>query len=70
MCGECEGLLKRREEAVEQRSQPPLLVQMYDRLKSLMTEAGKVFPSYCRMAQSLKSDTLPFLSSPFLTRVE
>lgn len=54
ICRECKGLLDRRDEQMEQRAQSPHLVQMYERLRSLIADAAAVFPSYCLMAESLK----------------
>uniref|UniRef100_A0A914UUN0 FYVE-type domain-containing protein n=1 Tax=Plectus sambesii TaxID=2011161 RepID=A0A914UUN0_9BILA len=53
ICAACKGLLDRRDQMMDQRATPPLVVQMYDRLRSLMTDAANVYPSYCRMAESL-----------------
>ena len=54
ICATCKSLLDKRDQMMDQRATPPLVVQMYERLRSLMTDAGNVYPSYCRMAESLK----------------
>jgi hypothetical protein len=54
VCSRCKQLLERRDAAMELRQSPPILVQMYERLSLLIDELSRLYPSYCRMADSLK----------------
>ncbi|TMS38229.1 hypothetical protein L596_004998 [Steinernema carpocapsae] len=53
MCGNCKGLLDRRDEQMDQRSSPPIIVQFYDQLCAHIAHMHKVESSYVRMAESL-----------------
>ncbi len=46
LCRDCEQSLSRRDEQMELRAQPPIIQQMYERLKGLMVDAGNIYPNY------------------------
>lgn len=54
VCPRCKQLLERRDTAMDLRQSPPVFVQFYDRLRLQIDELRGVYPSYCRMADSLK----------------
>jgi hypothetical protein len=54
VCPRCKQLLERRDTAMDLRQSPPVFVQFYDRLRIQIDELRGVYPSYCRMADSLK----------------
>lgn len=54
-CNECRFLLERRDEQMTQRSIRPVIVQLYDRIRSYMQEAEQILPSYTQMAISLNA---------------
>uniref|UniRef100_A0A1I7YS96 FYVE-type domain-containing protein n=1 Tax=Steinernema glaseri TaxID=37863 RepID=A0A1I7YS96_9BILA len=55
MCGNCKGLLDRRDEQMDQATSPPIIVQFYDQLCAMINQVHKLESSYVRMAESLNA---------------
>ncbi|KAK0398622.1 hypothetical protein QR680_002678 [Steinernema hermaphroditum] len=55
MCGNCKGLLDRRDEQMDQRTSPPIIVQFYDQLCAMIDQMHKLESSYVRIAESLRA---------------
>lgn len=54
-CDECRFLLERRDEQMSQRTIKPVIVQLYERVRTYMNEAEQVLPLYSQMANSLNA---------------
>ena len=53
VCGRCKSLLDRRDEQMERGSEASVVVVLYDRLRSLISQATQLLPTYQRMAHSI-----------------
>lgn len=60
ICRRCETLLKRHDQLSEQRSSIPFVVQIYERLMSLLVEADRLFLALDEMATSLAAGESQF----------
>lgn len=54
VCPKCKQLLERRDATMTMRQSPPIIVSFYERLHQLVNELSRMYPSYCRTANSLK----------------
>lgn len=55
ICKDCNVLLVRHDQMVEQKNRKPIIVQIYERLKECMDEVEKLVPVYMEMIESLNA---------------